>query len=74
MTMDVNLADYPTICLAQTLAIFFSALRHAFVIQEEKMVLYYHSIAPADDEDITRGKKMQRLDFSQCGSFFGSVM
>ena len=61
MTMDVNLADYPTICLAQTLAIFVSALRYAFVIQEEKMILYYHSIAPADDEDITRGKKCSDL-------------
>ena len=61
MTMDVNLADYPTICLAQTLAIFFGALRYAFVIQEEKMILYYHSITPADDEGITRGEKCSYL-------------
>ena len=61
MTMDVNLADYPTICLAQTLAIFFSAFRYAFVIQEEKMILYYHSITPAHDEGITRGEKCSNL-------------
>lgn len=61
MTMDVNLADYPTICLAQTLAKFFGALRYAFVIQEEKMIPYYHSITPADDEGITRGEKCRDL-------------
>lgn len=61
MTMDVNLADYPTICLAQTLAIFFGALRYAFVIQEKKMNLYYHSITPAGDEGITRGEKCSDL-------------
>lgn len=61
MTMDVNLTDYPTICLAQTLAKFFGALRYAFVIQEEKMIPYYHSITPADDEGITRGEKCSDL-------------
>ena len=41
--------------------IFFGALRYAFVIQEEKMILYYHSITPADDEGITRGEKCSDL-------------
>ena len=59
--MNVNLADYPEICLAQTLAKFFGALRYAFVIQEEKMILYYHSITPAGDEGITRGEKCSDL-------------
>ena len=61
MTMDVNLADYPTICLAQTLAIFFGALRYAFVKKKKKMIVYYHSITPADDEGITRGEKCSNL-------------
>ena len=58
------MADYPAICLLQTLAIAFQRVKllaFAFVIQEEKMILHYHSIAPVDDEDITRGEKCSDL-------------